>query len=159
MALGTEVTNRVPTSVLLALTNPESRSATSVNSTILGRAVNDVTADFKTYAGLTYDDAAATNPDHYDQHISVAVQGVVLKLRAYTQQKEHLEAYEKWANAETGPLQALRTATYGHRVAFKSNSQTTTTDESVNGAVVKPRFAHEYFSELQSQPPGGGAES
>jgi len=102
MALLTHVTDRIGTNRLKPLTNPGNQAALIVNATILGKACDDVTADFDTVGQLAYDDANA-------QHVSVAVRGVVEKLRIWVGQLQpNADGSEPWhmmlkALRDTGP--------------------------------------------------------
>jgi phage gp36-like protein len=76
MPLETHVQNRISAALLRELTNPDNPSANAVNMALLQRAVEDVQADFKIYAGIQYDDTDV-------RHIAMAVQCVVWKLQIW----------------------------------------------------------------------------
>ena len=76
MALADEVTSRFPAARLQQLTNQGSRSATEVNTTILGLAATDAIADFGLEVGVTFDITDAT-------HVAAAVWGVIYHLESY----------------------------------------------------------------------------
>lgn len=70
---GTAVQARIPTLRLVSLTNPNDTTATTVNTTVLELAVDDVTAEFVTLANETYDASNA-------RHLALAVRGVPILL-------------------------------------------------------------------------------
>tara|TARA_R110002072_G_scaffold35076_2_gene104160 strand:- start:14511 stop:14939 length:429 start_codon:yes stop_codon:yes gene_type:complete len=76
MALADEVTARFPAERLKQLTNQGSRSASSINTTILGYAAADAVAEFELEVGTTFvlTDAA---------HVSAAIWGVIYHLESY----------------------------------------------------------------------------
>ena len=75
MSLSTEVQARVATQLLVELTNPNDNTASSIDTTLLGKAVDDVEGDFLSY-GITID---VTNK----AHVVVAVDGALYRLMAY----------------------------------------------------------------------------
>lgn len=70
MALWDEVANRFSAEDLIALTNPDARTATSIDTTRRDSAVADAEAFFGIYAQTTYDNSN-------DTHVAVGVAGVV----------------------------------------------------------------------------------
>ena len=89
MALLDEVQSRYSTEILKQLTNPDDTSATSINTTILGVAAADTVAAFERLALATYDNDNAV-------HIEVCAQGVVAKLKVFSDpnNKEDWEKFE-----------------------------------------------------------------
>ncbi len=77
MPLATHVTNRYSSTLLIPLTNANDKSATTVDTTVLGYAVDDVGGDFEIVLGRAYEDAESRD-------VSVAVEGVVAKLMMRT---------------------------------------------------------------------------
>jgi hypothetical protein len=73
--LATAVQARIPETRLIQLTNINSDSATTVNTTILEYAVTDTEADFKTYAMVDFDSTDA-------RHIRLGIDGVLAFLEA-----------------------------------------------------------------------------
>lgn len=77
MTLATEVTDRIDTQRLVELTNPRDQAATSVDSTLLGKAATDVETDmFPMHAGAAYDATKAG-------HVTAGVQAVLAMLESY----------------------------------------------------------------------------
>ena len=76
MTLAADVTARVSTADLVNLTNPKSTSATTVDTTRLGLAVDDVGGYFRVYGNVTYDTSNA-------MHVPFGVAGVLLVLESY----------------------------------------------------------------------------
>ena len=90
MALATHVIDRISADRLIPLTNQGAQGAVTVNATRLGNACDDVIAEFKTIGELLYDDTNA-------QHISVAIRGVMDKLRIWIGQiMEREDGSEPW---------------------------------------------------------------
>ena len=73
MTLIAEVQLRYDSTKLLGLTNPGASRATTVNTTILQRACDDVERYFLVHAGLTYDTTDAT-------HNAMGSDGVIARL-------------------------------------------------------------------------------
>ncbi len=113
MALIDEVKARYATSKLVQLTTQDDTSATSINDTVLGYAVTDVEAYFRTHAGATYD-----NSD--PRFVPIACDGVVTLLQARKRGLilEQDEAWRRWV----GRVQELGQVTGRNRVLPKSNS-------------------------------------
>ena len=74
MALADDVTNRLSSTRLTQLTNPESPGSASVDTGRLGYAVADAEAEFSTVVGVVYDSDNA-------RHTAIGVQLVLLFLR------------------------------------------------------------------------------
>ena len=93
MGLATDTTDRLSTKRLVALSNPEVGTATTVNTTLLAKAVSDVEAEFQLVGGALYDSDNAI-------HVAVGVSGVVAKLFEWTGNggewaMAHREIYER----------------------------------------------------------------
>jgi len=109
MALSDELTNRLSTQKLVDLTNPDTTGATTVDTTRRDAAIADVEGEFRTIAGVVYD-----NTDN--RHVKIAVKGVVLYLRSYAKNaKVNFDGFEK-------ELKALRKVTANNRLLPKTNS-------------------------------------
>ncbi|RMG22904.1 MAG: hypothetical protein D6732_25270 [Methanobacteriota archaeon] len=76
MTLIDEVKSRINTQRLVELTNSGDATATTVNDTVLGKAVSDIQAEFELFASQNYDDS---NP----VHVAICVDGVMAKLYQY----------------------------------------------------------------------------
>lgn len=94
MALIDEVRSRYSTEILVSVSNPQSSSATTEDTTRSGLAVLDVQARFK-MQGITYDNTI-------DTHVAVAVQGVIARLMVMTAQPGAQEEWDEF-------LESLRT--------------------------------------------------
>ena len=148
MSLSSQVTGRYSTQRIRQLTNPDNPSASSSDTTRLNYACADVTGDFITYAGLTYDDTDA-------QHVSVGVEGVIalLTVRMGTKGGEALvEAYRK-------RLEQLRLTTSGDRIDPGTNTMLTPTNPGSDGTVVRPPFDTDNWRGVQVDPPDHGVLS
>jgi len=117
MPLTTHVTARIPSQILIEASNDDP-APTTVDATRLGLAADDVEADLLTWAGVVYDDTNA-------QHISVAVDGVYLKLLAYKRDTRDVERYETWR--QTDLVEGLKLVTHNNRITPKTNSRYTPT--------------------------------
>src|SRR6185436_7317631 len=145
-ALATRVTERyggATSSFLIGLTNNFNSSATSIDSTVLGYAVQDVYAAFTIYAGVVYDESATTNPDHYQEHIATGVRAVIAKLKVYTGQMANADA--EWDACEKA-LVAMSKVGARDRFLVKTDSGTTESDENPNGNTVRPPFDDQMFT-------------
>lgn len=132
MPLADEVTNRVRTQLLVELTNPNDRSATTVNTTQLGRAVTDVQAAFRTYASVTY-----SNDDA--RHVEEAIVGVLLYLQMYAGKTPRpARDVTEWKRNLHDVFRLV--AGGNNRVMPESSSQLTPTEEAPNGITVRPFF-------------------
>lgn len=91
MALSDDVIARIPNKRLVQLTNGDSESATTVNTSILNLAAQDTQTDFKLYGSIAYN---STNNDH----IAMAIEGVLIHLKRYTTiwTEDLQRAYELW---------------------------------------------------------------
>lgn len=89
MALSDDVQNRIPSTRLIELTNPRDSSATSIDTTVLGYAVTDITGDFELLSCETFSDS---NP----VHVAICVPAVVGKLYEYDgrMSPQHNESYD-----------------------------------------------------------------
>lgn len=100
MALIDEVTDRVPSQTLRALTRQKSTSSTTVDTTKLQKACDDVElSEFPTNTHQAYD---STNR----QHVTLAVQGVLYVLRSWMPQSP--AALEKDREAWLSACERLR---------------------------------------------------
>ena len=145
MSLSSQVTGRYSSVRMRQMTNPDNPSAASVDSTRLNYACDDVTGDFVTYAGLTYDDTDA-------QHVSVGVEGVIalLTVRMGTKGGDALvEAYRK-------RLEQLRLTTSGDRIDPGTNTMLTPTNPGSDGQIVRPPFDTDNWRGVQVDPPDQG---
>tara|TARA_Y100000310_G_scaffold334113_1_gene413076 strand:- start:2979 stop:3440 length:462 start_codon:yes stop_codon:yes gene_type:complete len=145
MSLTLNVQNRYGTQFLVNITNPADPSATTIDTTRLSNSCTDTEADFKIYAGTTYDDTDA-------RHVTVAVDGVIAKLAIRTgtggnyARATHEEYLER--------LRHLALVTGRDRVAPKTDSILQPSTEQVGDEVVRPEFDWRRFTDLI---PGGPA--
>lgn len=131
MTLPSNVTARVRTQLLIELTNPNDRAATSIDTAQLDLASTDVEADFRTFAGTTYDDTDA-------RHVSEAIVGVILKLQAYMgTTPKPFEDVTEW---QERLHDRLRMVTGNNRIRPKSTSELTPVPEAPGGVKVTPWF-------------------
>ncbi len=117
MTLAAEVTARVPARRLIQITNPESSTASTVDTTLLGLACTDVGGEFELEAGVTID---LTNPIH----VAIAISGVVSKLHEWTGQGAD------WVTAHrTLYNERLKTLRSRHGIPATSSSNLTPAEE------------------------------
>ena len=144
MSLSTEVIARYPTGRLRQLTNQGDQSATTTDTTVLGLAATDVQADFEIVAGIVYDGTEA-------RHVSVAVEGVIAKLRVRSEaagggaDTSHDRYIER--------LQGLAKVTGRDRIIPKTSSILTPTSEQLESETVRPSFDHPNFDDVIPRPP------
>lgn len=144
MPLITHVQNRYSVQLLRELTNPDEPADTAVDTAgRLQQAANDVEADFRVYAGITYDDADA-------RHIAVAVVGVVQKLRVYMGQiSDAMDAERKWRDM----LVDLSKVTSRNRIM--PVAATNITDEDADA---EPAFRDSNFDNYRVGEPRGRSD-
>ncbi len=137
MALATRVQNRVRTQLLIELTNPNDKTATTVETTVLGYAVTDTAADFETYAGVAYDDTDA-------RHVAEAVRGVVVRLEVNAGRAK-AERLTEWQDR----MDRMFRLRHGNdRIMPQSSSRLTPQTEAPSGEV-RPWFdLEETFNDL-----------
>ena len=87
--LGDAVQARIPVKRLAQLTNINSDSASTTNTTTLELAVTDTEADFKTYAMVTFDSTDA-------RHIRLGIDGVIAWLEANMGQDAEQKRLQAW---------------------------------------------------------------
>lgn len=124
--LQNDVKTRYSVSVLAALTNPDAPEVTAIDDPRLDLAVADVEGDFLRILGRTYDSTLK-------EHVSVAVEGVMVKLRLRTGNTGDgvTVQEEKWLER----LRGLRLP-----VIPTSTSRMTPTPETVGSQVKRPAF-------------------
>lgn len=134
MALADEVTNRYSDQELIELTNPESATATTIDTTYLGRAVTDVQAAFKVHAQIEYDGTV-------DTHVLTAVDGVIARLRTWARTggvgNDANSAWQDWVDNQCKPLKSV---TSRARVSPVTTSQLTPSAEVADGETRRPVF-------------------
>lgn len=130
MALADDVTARIEEQLLIELTNKDSRTATTINTTLLALAVTDTEAAFTLYAETAYDSTD-------DVHVMLGVQGVIAALEAYTR-IGHLGG-ESWdaLKEELGRLMLIGTRA---RVKPQTDSPLTRTTEQPGRSPKRPWF-------------------
>lgn len=147
MSLVASVQARYSAQLLLSLTNPQDSTATVEGAARLALAATDVEAAFKVYAGAAYDDADPT-------HVSLAVEGVLVKLRVYLGQTKAEEQYTAW----TKRLDDLRKIGANDRILPVSSSVLEPASESRDGETVRPWSDIGVFDHLVPDPPGGSSD-
>lgn len=146
------VVARVPNARLVQLTNKDSRSASTVNTTVLGIAADDAVAEFETKAGRTFDDTDA-------HHIRIVWTGVIAFLIAYKGQEgevtgaEALNRYAKRCEDFRGQDVNKRVQPVGSRTLGPSP------DVEADGSARRPEFDRPRFDDLDVSPPSGNAQS
>ena len=135
MALKDEFETRIPLQRRIELSNASDdlTSGAGQDDAKVNAAVDDVTGDFVTYAGVVLDDI--TTPSK--EHIAHGVQGVLLYLEAYKGDTSAWEKVEAWRRNVTTHL---RQTQGNNRIVPKSSSALTPSDESPGGETVRPDF-------------------
>jgi hypothetical protein len=127
MTLSTDVQDRVPSAILVGLTNPRGGAApTSIGSTLLTQACTSIEAWFGTYAQEAYDSSVPI-------HVEVAVKGVVALLKRWGA-GEYALATEDWA-AFKSECETVKNTRARARIEPATTSELTPSDEVVNGEV------------------------
>jgi len=147
MALSTHVTARFGTNgdFLRQLTNHDAEAAATVNTTRLGLACDAASAQFPIYAQVNYDD---TN----QQHVEVAVMGVIAFLRQWSTKQGsasgEVDAYRQ-------ALKDIARISARKRVDPQTTSVLTPSDPDTTAGNVRPRFDPEQFEDVRPNPPLG----
>jgi hypothetical protein len=147
MTLADEVQARYSSEFLIALTNKDSRTATAIDTTVLGYACTDVQNDFQIHAQLVYDGTDG-------RHVAVAVEGVVARLEerlgaASEGTRQKIERYYK-------NLIALGKVTSRARITPATSSLLTPSEEVPTGTTRPPNFDERHFDRILPLPPRGG---
>lgn len=149
MSLQSEVTSRVPNQTLVDLTNQKDTNATTVNTTILGLACTDVTAEFAVYANQTLDLTDA-------RHVPVAVAGVLTTLREWLPAKP--EGTDKDRERWIERCRSLARVTSRDRIAFTSSSELTPSEEVSGTETVRPYFDRSEMADFIPEPNSTGSD-
>lgn len=130
---------------MVQLTNPDVPNATTVDTTRLLAACDDVIADFDLVANTTFDDTDS-------RHVKVAIEGVILTLQMRQLNVDPSELREQWDNM----LERL-----GQSIGGRTKTEPTTdavavpSDESSeSGETVRPLFDRTRFDKLVPNSPG-----
>lgn len=145
MPLSTHVQDRYSTQYLTQLTNPQNRNATSVNTTLLGNAANDVDALFDVYSGVEYDDTDA-------QHIAVAVEGVIAFLMRRTGQSTAEARVTAWVAA----MKALGKIEGRNRITPDSTTRFQPSADDRLTSTPRPAFDDRRFDSFLPKAPRAG---
>lgn len=132
MALIDEFNTRIPLQRRVELSNAtDDEDATTPDTVKIAAAIDDVTGDFVTYAGVALDD---TNKEH----VAHAILGIVLYLEAYKGDSQ--KAWEKVREWQTHVDRHLRRTQGNNRIRPKSSSKLTPADENPSGMPLEPDF-------------------
>ncbi len=145
MPLSTHVTDRYSTQYLVELTNPQDRGATTINTTLLGFAADDVDGLFDVYAGVAYDDSDA-------QHIAVAVEGVIAFLLRRTGQSTADARISTWVST----MRDLSRTEGRNRVTPDSTTRMQPSADNRLTATPRPAFDDRRFDSFLPNSPGSG---
>jgi hypothetical protein len=145
MALIDEVTARIPSQVLIELTNPRDNSASSVETTILGKACDAVEAKFEVYAQESYDgDVTAI--------VEACVMGVVYQLRQWGSGIS--EVAEKGMTAFREECERIRGVRARAAITPTTDSKRTPSDENPTGGTLRPWADRDTFRGIRPRQPG-----
>lgn len=139
-----DVQARYPSQVLTELTRRGATDSTTVNSTLLQYACDDIqSGDFPTYVQTTYD---ASNR----QHVSVACEGVLAKLKLWARDGSDggKSEWDRWV----ARAQALARVTGRDRILPTTTSELEPTPEVDGTEVVRPMFDQGDFDEYRPGP-------
>lgn len=128
MALADDVQDRLEDQLLIELTNPDDRTATTINATLLGIAVTDVEGAFELYAEIEYDGTEKT-------HVMLGVQAVRAALEAYN--RLGFLGGDAW-DAMKEELRELAGIGARARVTPQTDSVLTRSSERVDQEIVRP---------------------
>ena len=144
MSLISNVTSRYSNARISSLTNPDQVGGTGAIDTVrLEAAVADVEADFEVHCGVAYDDDNAI-------HVSVCVQGVVLKLEQYLANADPSALQDRWAEMLKNAAKVLGR----NRVMPTTTSNLTPTAPTSADGVVRPTFDNSRFPHINVGEPG-----
>lgn len=136
MSLWTEVVARYSTEKLRALTNPDNRSATSVNTTVGDLAVEDTMADFLTHAEIAFDETDA-------RHIAAGVRGVIAHLMSYG--AANSEGADAALRRFHDRLEKIRNTGPRGRLSPATQSELEPSDEFAGAGPHRPDFDRDRF--------------
>ena len=151
MSLLSNTQSRYNTQFLIGLTNPNNRSAATLNTSAgepFDLACDDVEADFEMVCGVVY-------ADDDKRHVSVAVEGVIAKLsmrmnQAGDRSKALVDSYME-------KLERLAMVTGRNRLLPLSKSPLTPSEEAPEGGgKVRPSFDGSRFWRLKPNGPPAG---
>lgn len=137
MTVSSDLQARYPSQTLIELTNPRTKGASSINTTLLDKAIEDAGGDFKTYVQSEYD---STNP----AHVTVMCAGVICKL-------------QQWGGATGGTARIrfddwvercrslARVGARGHEGPVSNSTLTPSTPQPNGSGVVRPEFDDAFF--------------
>lgn len=129
MTLATEVQARIPSAVLVSLTNPRSPDATTVNATTLAQACSSIEAWFGTYAQETYDGTVPI-------HLEAAVKGVIGLLRDWG--AGYYEGSKTFWTDFREECERIAKTRARARITPTTSSELTPSEENETGAEMRP---------------------
>ena len=145
MPLATHVTDPNTTQYLRQVTNPQNPNATTVNTTLLGFAADDVDALFEVYSGVAYDDANQL-------HIAVAVDGVISFLLQRTGQSAAQQRMDTWIAA----MRSLSRVEGRNRITPDSNTLMQPSADDRLTVTPRPAFDDRFFDRVLPGSPREG---
>jgi hypothetical protein len=144
MGLADDFKNRFSSERQITLTNPDKPEATTVDAARLALAVTDVQADFEIYAGVVYSDSEP-------RHVSVGVEGVMLKLMARMAGVDPDSIRKSWLDR----LESLAKVTGRNRIVPTTDSILTPSSEQIGTDEIRPDLDREHFGQFIPGTPGG----
>lgn len=142
-ALATAFQARVPAKRQYALTNQNSNSANSVDTTVLELAVTDVTAEFATYAMETFD---ATN----SRHLTLGVSGVIAMLKEWIGQDAEKKELDAWRKRV---MDFAKTSSRARVLPITDKTLGPSPDTDAEGNALRPGFDRSRFENDLQEPP------
>jgi len=145
MALIDRVQERVSSSLLEALTNPDEPETSSVDTTYLQRVCDDVeVGEFVAWMNESYDEAIRL-------HILAAIALVRLKLIEFGAAPGSAE--EKLVARLEKTVERYRHIRARDRIAPQSSSELTPSVEVEQGETIRPAFDDRYFEDMTPEAP------
>ena len=139
MALIDEVKARYTSARLIQLTNRGDKSASTIDDTLLGKAVTDAEAEFQMIAGVAYDNTLAI-------HVAAGVKGVIALLYAWGE-NPGTGAEKMWDDFEKAAERAAM-VTGRNRVKPTTSSVLTPTSERQLNETVRPDTDRPNYEDL-----------
>jgi len=148
--LAQAVVDRISSTRLIQLTNPDDTVATTISETKINAAATDTESEFKLKTGVAFD---GTNADH----IKGAIKGVLIQLMKWSSRENNM--LDKIVGEWNSELKRIReTIGGGTRLSPTTLSELTPTPDKKAGdtSTVRPDLDKSAFDNLRPKPPFGG---
>lgn len=145
MALSDEVTSRIPSQILIELTNPRDNAATTVDAAKLTAACDAIEDRFAVYAQASYDSTDGS-------HVEACVLGVLAQLRAWG--GGFSDASMKGLTEFREECERIRGVGARATITPTTDSERTPSDENPTGGVLRPWADRDTFRGIRPRQPG-----